>query len=260
MADKIKVALDSSTVINLFTLIHPKNDLDGKVMKGLETKTLNANDWTNLEPGSYPPILRDKFLGLRVGGAFINLMDIYNILTWIKEGSIEVYITPTAFNELENMNEVEEEFLRKYITILTINPDQEDEICALIDKLANEYVQAGGAKSEYIPKYRERSPTRDAYIMAEASLCGLSLVTCDWKDLIHSNQYAKDYAKTKIIKQVNREFKDVDLGFKSLKGAKMTTCAVKFDRFVMDVKQDKIYLYTDGDDLNINEDNEITLR
>ncbi len=259
MANKIKVALDSSTLINLFTLIHPKNDINGKVMKALETKTLNPKDWVNIPVEEYPKLLKDKFLGVRSGGIFINLMDIYNILTWIKSGKIEAYITPTAFVELENMNEVEEEFLRKYITVLTINPKQEDEIYTYIDKLANEYVKAGGAKSEYLPKYREKSPTRDAYIMAEASVCGMSLITCDWKDLIHSNLYVKDYAKTKIIKQVNRDFKDLDLSVMSLRGSKMITCAVTFDRFVLDVKQNKLHLYSGGNDLNINNNNEITL-
>ena len=34
--NKVKIAVDSSTVIDLFTLIHPKNDIDGKVMQALQ--------------------------------------------------------------------------------------------------------------------------------------------------------------------------------------------------------------------------------
>ena len=82
MASKVKIALDSSTLINIFTLIHPKNDIDGKVMKGLQTKTLKTTDWENLPSDKYPRILKDKLLGARAGSAFINLMDIYNIYSW----------------------------------------------------------------------------------------------------------------------------------------------------------------------------------
>ena len=233
MADKIKVALDSSNVINLFTLIHPKNDLDGKVMKGLETKTLNANDWTNLEPGKYPPILRDKFLGLRVGGAFINLMDIYNILTWIKDGTIEVYVTPTAFNELENLNEVEDGkkyysnlmdiyrllerikkgivelyitpsvfgelnfeyfedqlgFIKNYFKVIQVKDEDAKVFYSKRGLLAKKYVESGAMLEQYNASQRKRVPQNDAYIMAEASLCGLVLITANNKDFINATKW-----------------------------------------------------------------------
>ncbi len=260
MASNIKVALDSSMVINLFTLIHPKNDIDGKVMKALKNKTLNTEDWRTVPLEDRPNLLRDKFLGYREGGVYPNLMDVYNILKWIINGKIEACITPTTLIELEDLNDIESEFLEKHITILPVNAEQEEYIYGQIDKLAKEYVAAGAVKDEYVPEFRKRTPTRDAYIMAEASFCGLSLITSDGKDLIHSSSVAKDYARTEIIKKVNREYKDVNLCFTSITGKKLTTCAVLFNTFVKNIKQEKFYLYTDESSLNLNENNEITLR
>ena len=260
MEKKIKIALDSSLLINIFALINPKNDKEGKIINALKNKTLNAEDWKCVPSENFPLILKDRFLGHRVKSVYPNLMDIYNIWTWITNGDIEAYITPTAFNELEDMNEIEEGFLKKYIKVLTINPDQEDYIFSHIDALAKEYVKNNAIKEEYIPELRRKSPTRDAYIMSEASLCGLSLVTCDWKDLINSSLYVKDYTKTSLIKKINREYKGVNLCFKSITNQNMTTTAVLFSKFVIDVKQNNLWLYTGGKDININENNEITLK
>ena len=123
MADKIKVALDSSLIINLFMLVHPKNDKEGRVLAALKNKSLSFDDWRTTPKEELPRLLIDKFLGRRSGGVYPNLMDTYNILTWILDGEIEVYITPTTLHELDDLNELEEEFLRNYVKVVTINPE-----------------------------------------------------------------------------------------------------------------------------------------
>ena len=59
---------------------------------------------------------------------------------------------------------------------------------------------------EFNAAIRTRVPQNDAYLMAEASLCGLMLITINNKDFINYKNKEDDYIRTNIIQQVNKDF------------------------------------------------------
>ena len=58
--NRVKVAADPSLIIDLFTLIHPKNDINGQVIKSLKQGSLRAEDWENVEYEHLPKLLQDR--------------------------------------------------------------------------------------------------------------------------------------------------------------------------------------------------------
>ena len=254
--NRVKVAADPSLMIDLFTLIHPKNDVDGKVMKALKQGALRAEDWENIDYTNLPKLLKDRSLGRVSNGRYYYLENLYDLLQKVLKGQIEIYITPLTASRLTGLNEIEEEFLNKYIVKVAVRNEDADEIYKKIHKLANEY-----RKNEHKANTKDWVFEHDyskACIVAEASYCGLPLITNDLS-LVHLED--KRYGMTEIIKTTNRNFEDVKLGIKSKGGKMMTPATMLLSSFVASLRDERYYLYPENKYLKVNrEDDTMKLR
>lgn len=254
--NRVKVAADPSLMIDLFTVIHPKNDIDGQVMKSLKEGTLRAEDWADVEYERLPKLLKDRSLGRVTDGRYYYLENIYKLLQRIINGDVEIYITPLTASRLTGLNNIEEEFLNKYIVKLAVRNEDAEEIYSNIHKLANQY-----KKNEQKANTGNWVFQRDyskACIVAEASYCGLPLITNDLA-LVHLDD--ERYGMTNIIKDTNRKFTDVNLGIKSKGGKMMTPSTMLLSSFIASLRDERYYLYPDNSYLKTNrEDNTIMLR
>ncbi len=211
--EKIKIAVDSCIIIRLSRIINDNlTESDKAVMDCLKSKTLTPDLYKNIPYKFLPPILKDKFLGHietnEEGRTFYNnLLDIYHLWEMIEKGRCELYITPTVFGELDfEWFEQQLNFINKYVNVVQVSDENATKFYRDRDNLAWEYIRNGAMIEEYNATVRTRVPQNDAYIMAEASLCGLMLVTINNKDFINYNNFEEDYQRVDIIKQVNKDF------------------------------------------------------
>lgn len=210
MENPIKVALDSCTVINLAHFVNPKNDPTGEVHKLLEEKKSMYPKFRFVEKSELPPILQDDYLGkieiINGKKYYKNLLDVHNLLQSVKSGDVQLCITKTVFNELNlERHLTTKSFVEKYIHIVTIPDELARTFAIRRTKLAREYVEKNAMDDEYSAKEEERVPSNDAYIMAEATIVGLTLITHNEKDFLFRNISTKDWDRVKLIAKINAE-------------------------------------------------------
>ena len=125
----ISIAADPSLIIDLLTLIHPKNDIDGQVIKSLQEGTLCTEDWKDVEYDRLPKLLQDRSLGrAALDGRYHYLENVYQLLQKILDGDVKIYITPLTSSRLTRLNNLEEEFLNNYVTRLSVRSEDAKEI------------------------------------------------------------------------------------------------------------------------------------
>lgn len=188
------MAIDSCSAIYLSKLLSNTDDAK-QILADLDNKEFMERHYENKSPKERPHLLQDKFLGktkmTRDGKKiFANLMSIHYLSELIRSANennkIELVITPIVLNELnpiENICLVP--FLRKYCKVVIINNKINEEYCQLVDDLANAYANNKAMGTFFCAKDNARIPENDAYIMAEATLLGLNLITSnswDFKD------------------------------------------------------------------------------
>ena len=254
--NKIKVAIDTSTVIDLFTLIHPKHDIDGKVMKSLQEGSLRPEDWENVPKEDLPKLLQDRALGHITNGRYYRLENVYTLLQLVLSKKVEIYITPSTFFRLTGLNDMEFDFLQDYITNLSIRKEDAEELYDIIFALAGEYVIA---EQKVNPEYRVfENNFNKACIVAEAAICGFPLITNDMK-LVHFTK--SGYEMTEMIKEVNRNFSKANLGIKSKKENIITPTTMSLSSFLKSLEDERYYLYPNNKNLRTNrEDNTMMLK
>ena len=209
--EKIKIAVDSC-VITALSQISSKNlsPEDKAVRACLKNRTLNPGLYRSVPYEFLPPLLKDRYLGAIIKGDngesyYTNLINIYDLWVKVERGQVELYITPTVAGELDfEWLEEQKEFINKYVNVIRIEKG-EKQFYRERNALARTYVQYGAMKECYSACEHKKVPQNDAYIMAEASLCGLALVTANSKDFINYNNYDEDYKRTNIIQQVNKD-------------------------------------------------------
>jgi len=250
--DRIKVALDPSTIIDLFTLIHPKHDKDGQIMKALQEGTLRPEDWQDVAFEDKPKLLQDKALGHISHGRFYRLENVYSLLQLVLNRDVEIYITPSTFFRLTGLNDMEMDFMEEYVTNLTIAKKDAIDIYGNIYDLATEYIKAEKILNPSYPTF-ERSRYK-AYVVAEASLCGLPVITSDMT-LIHTSR--SGYEVTEMIKGVNRQFSQVKLGVRARSGNIITPTTMSLASFLKSLETKRYYLYPMNKELRVSEEDNI---
>ncbi len=100
-------------------------------------------------------------------------------------GHIKFIILPTVFSEIiKGLTEKEHQFLNDYCYIY--NPKNPDEFALNVANIANIYISTSTMRSE------DNHPMKDALIMAEATVAGLSLITNNVKDFTNYDKYRKE--------------------------------------------------------------------
>lgn len=236
--EKIKIAIDSCMVIMLSKLASENfNNKDRAVIDCLRTRTLSPDLYEGVSSKSLPPLLRDTYFG-KIETAkdgkryYSNLQDMYILLDMIKKGKCEVYITPTVAGELDyEWAKQQQEFINRYVKVIKIKDEDVQMFYTKRGLLAREYVKADAMSELYCAALRKKIPENDAYIMAEASLCGLIFVTINEADFINTTKKKDDYKRVITIEQVNE---NAGLLFDSnAKGCKIPPQSMTLNSFVM---------------------------
>lgn len=205
----IKIAADSNIIISLSKFMDPRFDPDGEVYLLLKTHSyLPSAVFRDFDKKDLPPILKDGWLGqltLQQDGLlyYQNLYDIYKLAMAVKHKSIELCITPLAY--LETNRKRTADFIKEYCTVLTVKDSDAPEFYTLRNELATKYTQSGAMEEILDGRRMKMQPSNDAYIMAEASLFGLDLITANEKDFIHEVVADADYKRQNGIYKVNLE-------------------------------------------------------
>ncbi|MBQ8468188.1 MAG: hypothetical protein IJ542_00330 [Clostridia bacterium] len=94
--------------------------------------------------------------------------------------------------------------------------------------------------SHYNAALGRTSPTNDCYIMAEAAILGINLLTFNYKDfMLYSD---KPSLRVAAIAAINKE---LGLVFKNASGQDDVSRPLKIDQFIDDLRHDKFILATD---------------
>ena len=218
------IALDSCTLIYLSQLWSSKNE-NPSVLAELEDNIFSKKHYANIPYKHRPAILQDKYLGLAKISkdgkkTFRNLLSIYYLLKRIQKGDIQVVITPIVLNELNPAkNIVLVPFIKEYCKIVSVATTEEARKHAeKINELAYAYTNNNAMDTYFCAKENSRIPENDAYIMAEASLLGLNLVTSNGWDFLDRNN-AQDKSRLRSIFAVNETLNHT---FKDQNGNQMT--------------------------------------
>ena len=236
--EKIKIAIDTCIVIILSKLASENlNDKDKALIDCLRRQVLTPDLYENVPDKHVPSLLKDKYLGrIKVGDNgkkyYTNLSNMYALLTMVKSGRCELYITPTVFGELDfEWFQETRNFIDKYVNVIKVMNEDASAFYAKRGHLAKEYVRSGAMLEEFSAPQRTKVPQNDAYIMAEASICGLVLVTVNDKDFINSNIWKEDYKRVLAIEEINTRNK---LEFNSnIKNYKIPPQPMSLHSFIM---------------------------
>lgn len=156
----------------------------------------------------------------------------YKLWPMVYSGDVKLYITPQTLCELGVYNPKFDErmasrefayvvptvskFVRKFCHPIYINPNQEQRFKKRAKELALCYVKEAGF--EYKTTKRKDGteiiiPSKDAKALAEASLCGLSFLTCNSGDFIATLQEDGSFIPDKLysVIKINKKF---GLGYK----------------------------------------------
>lgn len=134
----------------------------------------------------------------------------YNTIRSMKRkcinGSLKIVILPQVWEEIkENLDNREKEFLQKYCLI--VEPKNPEEYAKKVAKLATTYVKTGAMNDEN----ENGSATSDAIIMAQSSVAGLNLVTCNYKHFLFYG--AKNPKKQKIDRERADDIEEINSKF-----------------------------------------------
>lgn len=100
-------------------------------------------------------------------------------------GHIKFIIMPTVFSEIvKGLTEKEQQFMNDFCYIY--NPSDPSEFVLKVLNIANVYTSTSTMRSE------GGHPMKDAIIMAETTVAGLSLVTNNVKDFTNYDKYRKE--------------------------------------------------------------------
>ena len=135
----------------------------------------------------------------------------YNTIRSMKRkcinGSLKIIIVPQVWEEIkDNLDNREKEFLQNYC--LFLEPKNPEDFAEKTARLATSYIKTGVMKDEN----GDGSLSSDAIIMAQSSIAGLNLVTCNYKHFLYyfssskkkNQQHGRERADD--IEEINSKF------------------------------------------------------
>lgn len=130
----------------------------------------------------------------------------YHMKDLLESGLVKFVVTSTVFNEV-CYSDFYKDFIKNYCMIPKIDSSNYHKYAMKVTKLANAYcteeigndngVKLTAMHKQYIAAIGETAPSNDAFIMAEATVLGLSLLTCNEKDFIQNKIKQRKSGKTK---------------------------------------------------------------
>ncbi|MBE7075617.1 MAG: hypothetical protein E7375_00920 [Clostridiales bacterium] len=140
----------------------------------------------------------------------VNIRNNYGYFGHIKdlmEGDfVRFVVTPTVFQEVKH-GESFKNFISKHCIVPQINPENYQRYSNKVNELAEAYCTetsyvedhvAAPMHLNYVAAIGKYVPTNDAFIMAEATVLGLSLLTCNVNDFLQSRIWRERAEKSKF--------------------------------------------------------------
>lgn len=219
-----QVAVDTNIIIALS--IYDRYGED--IRKVLESNYYNVKEVIELFKNNYNMRKEFGFIDPEEGNEKLEF--IAQLYYNIRKGKIKIYITKTVLGELglvpkklfngknagklyKSESEIQDflENPNNNITVLTVSDEDAAQFAEDRLVLAMEYVEEGAMGKEYDAGQEDYLPSRDALIMAEASLFGLFFITLNEKHFLHidctANDGKGDFQRTSKIEQANINYK-----------------------------------------------------
>ncbi len=205
-SNPIRMGVDANLLIYLARFDDPRFDPKGTIHKLLDMNALRPEAYEEVPEYNLPPLLRNKFFnkvkvlpsGVQLYQRLINVND---QIKAIKEGKLQLYISPTVNYELRQ-DKLTQDFIDKYIIRLQVNNEDAPEFYGKRWELGNRYPMP----KEDDARYLKQTTSVDAYIMAEYSLFGLSVITANEKHFLHEDVKLEDYNICNGIMECNKEY------------------------------------------------------
>ena len=194
---QIKIAVDSNIIYRLCILnkLIDENSIDKEMLLNVCNGSIDRNyiKATYAESvENLPPLFKNEFFcQTNKYGRYYNIKNYYELLQWIKQGHIKVYVTSTVFNETKHL--IKKNELKDYIVALKVKEEDLESFSDLLKDLVNSYISEGLQEKHAIK-------------MAEASLFGMIFLTGAERYYLHKDLNAEDYAIKDKICEVNKKF------------------------------------------------------
>jgi len=201
----IHVAADTNVIVFL-SVLH--NQCQG-VLKVLKENGYDSSKVKDVITND--KILSKYFLysNSKAGSYSVSLTYTAKLYHALEKGEVNLYVLPTVAGELQLTNP-KNYHAHKYVSffenfenikVLTIPDELKDQFFTDSMKLAKIYVSQRYMSDIYSAVSQSFVPSNDAFIAAEASLFGLTLLTFNDKHFIHLEK--RDYKKTNGIRMTN---------------------------------------------------------
>lgn len=215
------VAIDSCFAITMSKFLDP-NIEDFGLRFQLDNGTFNHNEYAKLSYNERPKLLQDSYIGHTSKGkvdkkVFYNLLTLQFFKRLLQNNEIQFVVTSIVLNELNPAkNKAIFPFLQNYCKLATIDKiGNQIEFAGKTDDLAETYTRFGAMKSTFSAKSKTYVPENDAYIMAEATLLGLNLITTNERDFIKIGKNSYNNNRANTIAQINSNYRH---RFKAMNG------------------------------------------
>jgi len=172
--------------------------------------------------------------------------DLKMIKKFAAESKIKLVITETVYGECKENPAIKNFMESDYFIIAKIDRDIVHEIATaytLPVVLDDGMEIKKPMESHYDAALGRTAPTNDCYIMAEASVLGIDLLTFNYRDFMMYND--KPSLRVAAITKINSEF---GLVFNNVNGEKSIPRPLKIDQCVDNIRHTKFLLATDAEE------------
>lgn len=204
----LSIAVDSNIIFYLVKYNDPALDPDGLVHMFIEsTRSSDLVKMIKNEPYSkLPPLLKIKpfsnIITTEDGVDFMGfLQSIEYINKLVKKSILKLYITPKTRYEVEHL--LDTEYCKNYVNVIKIKDEDYPDFYDKRNHLARTYVKLGAMEQTFNTTSKKFQPSNDAYIVAEATVVGLDLITENQIHFIHAYDDKNDFERQTKIRRIN---------------------------------------------------------
>ena len=180
----LPVLIDSCTFIFLSKFFDETFDNSG-VREELLSESFSSAKYLKMNRASLPPLLKDSVIGKKVktkNGKLVyeNLINLANLAKLVKQEKVILCLSPAVISELNvEKNQAGIPFYLDYCNIVSVDNNDSIKFMGKVDELAETYAKYGAMEKRFCAKFGDYIPENDAYILAQAAVFGMYLVTFD---------------------------------------------------------------------------------
>lgn len=218
------MSIDSDVAVKLFVYA----TYGKQIMPILEANDYTTQDVADMVSSNYYLSQEFYYRNSKNGPICNQLYYIAKLYKLLKNDELKLYITPTVMGELGlftdthvdstvNANEKQAlsrtNFMQKFLEtqsnvyVLTVPDDMKYKFEYDVLLLAKQYMSSHAMQREYSPVVRSYVPSTDAFIVAESSIFGLTVMTFNEQHFMHRNFIRPgvkgDFRRAEQIEEIN---------------------------------------------------------